>query len=30
MLLELEEDIKRPEDNDVEKYLRQVIWDELQ
>ena len=30
MLLELEEDIKWPEDNDVEEYLRQVIWEELQ
>jgi hypothetical protein len=29
MLLELEEDIKWPEDRDAEEYLRQVIWEEL-
>jgi hypothetical protein len=29
MLLELEEDIRWPEDRDAEEYLRQVIWEEL-
>jgi hypothetical protein len=29
MLLELEEDIKWPEDRDAEEYLSQVIWEEL-
>ena len=29
MLLELEEDIKWPEDKDAEDYLKQVIWEEL-
>jgi len=29
MLLELEEDIKWPEDRDAEEYLRQIILEEL-